>query len=244
MALLSVSCEKDDIISEHEEWGLGKKLTASVENDRLYDWYCDQYGTGTYQYINCGPTSVAMAIWWSDPESTVTPLDARNTYRPEGGWWYTSDIVNYLNDNGITSEYFDYNNETTALKSKLDAGYNVILCLDMFYIRSESNSQHRVDKFYNTNDTGWGHFIVVKGYKIVDGNLFFEVFDPFSINKKYQDGTYKGKNRYYRSSDLFTATQNWWAKMIVVHPKGKKSSLKGALDPNSVPVARGGILFN
>lgn len=243
LPFMFISCEKDDINSDYEALGLGKKLTASAENDRLYDWYCDQYGTGTHQYINCGPTSVVMAIWWSDPQATITPMDARNTYRPEGGWWYTSDIVNYLNDNNINNEYFPYSNETTSLTSKLDAGYNVILCLDMFYIRSESNPEHRVDKFYNTSNEGWGHFIVVKGYKVVDKKLFFEVYDPYSINKKYSDETYKGKNRYYRSSDLFTATQKWWAYMIVVHPSDKKSALKGALDPTEVPDARGGIFI-
>lgn len=224
-----------------QEWGLGLNQTASKYNNRDYEWYCDQYGTGTYQFINCGPTSVAMAIRWADPTSKITPMDARNTYRPDGGWWYTTDIVSYLNDNGISNGYYNYDNSTTDLKSKIDAGNIAILCLDMYYIRSEENSKYRIDKFYNTSSTEWGHFIVIKGYREVDGTLFFEAYDPYSINNKYADGTFKGRNRYYRSSDLFTATQNWWKYMIVVQPKGKKFVMDGALDPMKVPVAFGGI---
>lgn len=227
-----------------QEWGLGLNQTAAKSNNRDYEWYCDQYGTGTYQYINCGPTSVTMAVWWADQTSTITPFDARNTYRPDGGWWYTSDIVSYLDDNGITNDYFNYDNSTTALKSKVDAGNIVILCLDMYYIRSEANSKYRIDKFYNTSSPEWGHFIVIKGYREVDGILFFEAYDPYSINNKYADGTFKGRNRYYRSSDLFTATQNWWKYMIVVQPKGKKSVLDGALNPSDVPEAYGGLSWH
>jgi hypothetical protein len=227
--------------SQTEEWGLGLNITASKSLNRDYEWYCDQYGTGQHQYINCGPTSVAMAILWADPTATVTPQDARNTYHPEGGWWYTTNIVDYLTLHNVSWNYFNYDQETSSVKSRLDAGDIVILCLDMYYIRSESNSQHRTDKFYTTNSTGWGHFIVVKGYKEVDGNLFFEVYDPYSINVKYPDGTYKGKDRYYRSSDLFTATQIWWKYLISVKSNDKKSSVEGALEPDSVPEARGGI---
>jgi hypothetical protein len=197
-------------------YGLGRNLQSerSSDNNFKQPWYYDQHNTGDYSLVNCGPTSVTMAVKWANADFTGTPEDARNAYRSGGGWWYTDDIVNYLNDHDIENYYIDLLN-FNVVKSEIDDGNIVILCLDMYYV-TYLNTHFRYNKFYKTNATGWGHFIVVKGYKQVDGKLFYEVYDPCSLTEKYSDGTLKGKNRYYSSCDLDQATQNWWDYAIVI----------------------------
>jgi len=227
--LHSDSVTKDVKLPETTEirrYGLGITLNSEQSNNTDYSWYYDQMNTGTYSDVNCGPASVTMAIKWANPSFTKTPLDARNTYRSTGGWWYTNDITNYLNKYAITN-YTVSVSSIDAIQSELTLGHIVILCLDMYYIRSQTKDKWHVDKFYPASTTGWGHFIVVKGFKMVDGEAFYEVYDPYSFGKTYTDGTLKGKDRYYQSADLNKAVINWWNYAIVV----SKNSLKSTNQP-------------
>jgi len=227
-----------------QQWGLGLFQKTSKSNNRSYEWYIDQSTTGTYNTVNCGPTSTTMVAKWSKQSFSKTTEDARAAYKPEGGWWYTGEINNYLTDNIIPHSFINLSGTADGtyqiIKSVIDAGNIAILCLDMYYVRKETNTQNRIDKFYNTEGTGWGHFIVVKGYREVDDQKLLEVYDPNSYSNKYTDQTLKGKNRYYRSPDIYSATSIWWNYAIVVSPAG--SVPKGddkALDPSTVPQAWG-----
>jgi hypothetical protein len=224
------------------DWGLGQFLTVGKSNNKSYEWYLDQFNTGTHKLVNCGPTSTTMAAKWSNQAFIKTPEDARAAYRPEGGWWYTNDINNYLSNNSISHYTVALGGAASAtsqiLTGNIDAGKIVILCLDMFFVRQGTEPELRTDKFYNTTNTGWGHFIVVKGYRTVDGKLFFEVYDPYCNSAKYADQTMKGKNRFYRSEDIFNATSIWWNYAIVVSPAGSKGTETG-LDPSTIPQAWG-----
>jgi hypothetical protein len=220
-------------------WGLGGFLKSTCSNDRGYEWYHDQANTGLYSSNNCGPASTTMAAKWSDPAFTKTPADARAAYRPSGGWWYTPDIDNYLTDNRIP-HYFTGLSSSVAgtqqiIRTLLDDQLIVILCLDMYYIQPEMGTDRRVDKFYTANTTGWGHFIVVKGYKIVDDKFYFEVYDPYSFGKVYTDNVLKGRNRYYKTNDIFNATSKWWNFAIVITPKNSKKTVMNMLDPSEIP---------
>jgi hypothetical protein len=207
--------------SVQRNYGLGINLTGEKSNNAAWPWYLDQMNTGQYSGVNCGPTSVTMAIKWFNQNFNKTPEDARNTYRSGGGWWYTDDIISYLNLYSVynkTISLVDF----SAVKSQIDLGNILILCLDMYYIRQEGYSKWHVDKFYSANTTGWGHFIVVKGYKQVDNEIFYEVYDPYCFGNQYIDGKMKGEDRYYRKTDLQYAVSIWWNYAIVV----SKSSLK------------------
>ncbi|MCY6355160.1 SH3 domain-containing protein [Clostridium sp. ZS2-4] len=198
-----------------EALGLGKYETEYIHNDREYEWYIDQYETGTYNYENCGPSSVTMAIKWADSSFDKTAQDARNTYRSEGGWWYTYDIINYLDKYNIknwTSEDI----KESSMKKELNNGNIMMLCIDSNYITYNSNEEQHVGRHYGV---GGGHFIVVKGYKVVDDKTYFEVYDPNSWNEVYENGTKKGKNRYYSSEDVIESMEKWWPYMIVVSDK-------------------------
>ncbi|MBN2213322.1 MAG: hypothetical protein JW723_03675 [Bacteroidales bacterium] len=219
-------------------WGLGGFLIQTLSNNRDYTWYIDQAHTGEYSADNCGPTSATMAAKWSDESFIKTPEDARAAYRPEGGWWYTDDIHHYLDDNNIPHIFVSLGNYSAStwdiITSHLDAGNICILCLDMYYICAAEKAEWRVDRFYYTDGKDWGHFIIAKGYKVVDGKNYYEIFDPYSWDKTYSDGDLKGKDRYYRSGDIYTATYKWWNHAIVVSPKGQKSNIRESLDISEI----------
>jgi hypothetical protein len=217
---------------------LGTAVRSAVSLNVNYNWFIDQNYTGTYSFENCGPTCATMALKWVYPNFRKTVEDARNTYWPQGGWWYTNNIVDYLELNNAEGTIISFGaNNSSNLISELDKGHIAILCLDMYYVRQETKGvQWPVDKHYYTANTDWGHFIVVKGYKIVGNHILFEVYDPAS-SQRYADGTNRGIDRLYRAEDLTKSSEIWWKYAIVVHPetklrKGKKSSFNMENIPN------------
>ena len=105
-------------------------------------------------------------------------------------------------------------------------------------IRNGPNDDRRIDKFYSTSP-GWGHFLVVKGYRKVNGEFFYEIYDPNSWDAKYTSGELKGSGRYYRTEDVYTATSIWWNYAIVVSQKGAKSENIQIQDISDIPVKWG-----
>ena len=230
-------------------WGLGHFLNNYRSNDKNYNWYIDQSTSGNFASLNCGPASVTMAIKWADPDFTKTALDARMTYEVSGGWWYTNDVDSYLTDNDITHAIValtDRADSTAAiLKRQLVNDQIIILCLDMNHVRAATDTSYRVDKFYATTPA-WGHFIVLKGYKMTDGELYFEAYDPYSFGLKNDDNTLKGMNRYYRFEDLAAACLQWWNFAFVIAKKGGTLSLDALnrkLDPAHVPTAHSATII-
>ena len=222
-------------LTEVRSFGLGRDLVRETSNNRPYEWYSDQGFTGTFSTVNCGPAVATMAIAWSIQDFPGTPQDARNTYRSGGGWWYTDDIINYLNKYNVNNWTIPLD-EMQSLKDEIDKGNIAILCLDMFHVAAlnpEMDSEYRKNKFYATAAAGWGHFVVVKGYKEVDGIIYFEVYDSYSFGNQYTDLTPKGKNRYYTANDLDHATQVWWDFAIVVS-KNAFSGGRRAVNNNEI----------
>jgi len=208
--------------------GLGNFIQQSASNDCSYSWYMDQMNTGYYSYINCGPTTVTMACKWADSEFSKRPEDARMAYRSEGGDWYPDDITFYLRDNTIPNSTLALpataEGTTQTLKRQVDLHQVAILLLDMNSVRFTSDAVFsHADRFYTTYPESYaqfGHFIIIKGYKEVDNEVYFEVYDPNSLGVSYGDGSLKGKDRYYRSEDLFEATKKFWQKAFIVAKKG------------------------
>lgn len=225
------------VLTDIRLMGLGMNETTKKSNDAGYDWYIDQANTGAHSGVNCGPASVTMAIKWSNSQFTGTAVDARNMYRPGGGWWYTSDIINYLNHNQVNN-YVVSLTDNNRIRDELSGGKIVILCLDMHHISYETKPRWHIDRFYKAENPGWGHFIVVKGYKIVDSKLLFEVYDPYGYGRTYDSGQQKGINRYYRSEEIHYSASIWWNYAIIVSRTSGKG--EGAVDPASIPHKWGG----
>lgn len=213
-------------------FGLGKSLAHEASNNLDYEWYLDQANTGEWSLVNCGPASVTMAIKWFDKNFSKTIQDARSTYHSSGGWWYTNDIIAYLNQYSVINRTI-FLHQMSDLKAEIDAGNIAIICLDMFYVEATQDPEYHVDKFYDTNSAGWGHFIVIKGYKEVDEQLFFEAYDPYSFGSSYTASGLKGKNRFYRSADLEAATNIWWDYAIVIERSDTPGGRKG-VDVSSI----------
>ncbi|MCD8538866.1 MAG: hypothetical protein LRY55_03195, partial [Leadbetterella sp.] len=150
--------------SVFEEFGMGKNQERYKSHNRSYSFYLDQYGTGTHQYINCGPTVVTMALRWSDSTFHKSVTDARNTFRPEGGWWYTTDIHAYLRQYGITAGYFplaasiSVQEYESKMADIIDSGYLAILCLDMYYVGENKVPTQRTKPVLYGRQPGLGPF--------------------------------------------------------------------------------------
>lgn len=181
--------------------------------DREYNWYVDQMNTGSASDSNCGPSSTRMVALWKDENYNMTAKDIRNWRYNDGGWWYTSDITNYFDEYNIeyNVDFYDYESELTEVINK---GHIMILCIDTTYLDDASNDALKTGKFYGYNG---GHFLVVKGYEYIDGNLYYEVYDPNNWGEKYSDGKPKGKDRLYISDDLFDSSYNWWPYYIEIY---------------------------
>jgi len=225
-------------------WGLGHFITTSVASDRNYEWYYDQGNTGTYSGINCGPTSATMAVKWADQSFSHTPEEARNKYLENGGWWSTYDVDSYLTDYSIPHAIIPLGSSAVTtrdiLKEQLDSGRIAVACIDMNYVRSSANDSYRTDKFYKTTPQ-WGHFFVIKGYQQVDDEFYFQIYDPYSFGLGNDDGTLKGRNRFYRFDDVFSATDNWWKYVYIVGQKGQPldvNTLRKAADPAKIQHVR------
>lgn len=199
-------------------WGLIPVIGDRKSQNRSYEWYIDQFGTGVYESNNCGPTVSTMVLKWYNESFNRTVLDARAEIKPDGKWWQTQDIKAYLEKYGTTSKYYKFN-DLVDLKTVIDKGGIAILCLDMYdgYFTSLTGNPaaFRIHKYY-ISKINFGHFIVVKGYIYSNNKLYFEVYDPWSKHMKYPDGQLKGKDRYYLGTDLLMAATERWDWIIAV----------------------------
>ena len=225
------------------DWALGAHQDNYVRTDRDYDWYIDQADTGPCSQNNCGPASVTMAIKWYDSSFARTAADARETYPAGGGWWYTSDIINYLDLWSVPWTVSSFTG-TQQLMQILSEGQLVILCINTACLNQDDVSEHRVGRFYSYAS---GHLLVVKGWRMVDSTVFFEFYDPNNWRATYPDQTPKGRNRHLPATELGQAITTWWNYLIVVHPTAgaggaAKKAVRGLLpvDPRLI-VHQGGM---
>ena len=206
--------------TELELYGLGSVKTAGKSLTSKSNYYFDQSMSGTFANANCGPTVASMAVKWADADFKKSPKQAREAIRPEGGGWYCADVSDYLLQNGVTSMNVYLGNVEQTVKKYIDKGHLLILALDISLIKQNTNPLQKVGKAYSSPSKATGHFIVVKGYKVVDGQFFLEVYDPNSGGAVYQlNQEPKGKDRYYAASEVRKAAQDWWNYAIVVNPK-------------------------
>ena len=213
-------------LEQHQKYGLGYSLTKEVSNNVDYEWYVDQGNTGKYSLINCGPACTQMALKWAKPNFSVTAEELRNKIG-HADWWNIgigSEIHNVLTDENAEFGYIRLETHQNLI-DELDEGNIAIVNPDIYYIRELFTPEWRIDKFYKTSSTQSGHFIIIKGYKIIDGACLFEVYDPWSLGEKYKNGEYKGKDRYYRAEDVMVSTRDrWWGYALIVSKYDNKKS--------------------
>jgi hypothetical protein len=199
---------KTRLYNNSELWGLGK-IKKYLSNDIDIDWYEDQASTGEYKDMNCVPSSLAMAINWHNEKIVTNGEEVRNNYiekyNLKGGWNFLA-AKNYLKDKEVPFKYFEGNeNMESNIISWLDQG-NIFIIITMMdkisvnignFLRTGSHS-------VKVNDIG--HSFIIKGYLInEEDDLYFEVYDPSSLEQKYLDGNFIGKNRYYLADEVINS---------------------------------------
>ena len=208
------------------DWGLGHFLADEyAENGAAPDgFYLQQHNTGDYSNDNCGPACAVMAARWATNSSYSGTVEmARNEIEhssvDNGVAWFPQDILRYLSSHDFNASLRQLptieNQFVDFVTEELQNGHLLIICLNMSYVTLDNSGRdnNRVNKFYPGEI---GHFLVVKGYKIVDGVVWIEVNDPWGLDLKYADGTYKGNNRYYRAGELSMATANHQTNAVVI----------------------------
>ena len=237
-----------DVQTELYYYGLSGNLSAEKSLNKDYNFYFDQFDGSQWELVNCGPTVSTIAIKWADSTFTRKPLDARNTYEPNGGWWSTRNVTDYLTTNGINFATDTISNLDSLVQTNINANKTLILCLDMFYVSYNNIPYQHLNKFYPTAAAGWGHFILVKGYKQMSGGFYLEVYDPYSQGMQYYPSIIAhepaGEDRYYLDSDIKKATDVWNPYAYIVYPKGQgtpaaKLTVNSTRINKAVPVAFG-----
>src|ERR1700743_1967005 len=87
---------KVDVQTDLAYFGLTGAIVSEKSLNKSYNFYLDQFDGSTYQNINCGPAVTTMSVKWADSTFKGTPASARQTIPAKGGWWYTTDVQNYL----------------------------------------------------------------------------------------------------------------------------------------------------
>jgi len=220
LLLLLAGCEEAAEPTILEEWGLGRVESKHVSLDRDYDWYVDQYEIQLGLHFNDGPATAVMAARWADKDFAKSLGDARDLYMNNRlgyiGRWTFDDIHNYLSANDIPCQ-FDYDISLPYMRERLDNGNILIVYITTWSISLNNNEGQRTGKYYSSFDgrrinltaarAASRHFIIVKGYRVVDGKTYFEVYDPFGA-WRYADGTPKGKDRYYLADEVINGMEN------------------------------------
>lgn len=180
-----------------------------TDNDRDYDWYLTQMGTGPAEGSNCGPTSTAMALRWHNEAQDVPVATIRETITPgDTGWWYTNDIEAALSTWNTPYRVLHAPDESSVLDA-LDRGSVLLLCITMNLITRATDAQNtHFDRFYDYDS---GHFLVVLGH-LGDGEWLI-VHDPNNWQDDYYDVARlqpMGRARYYRTSEVLASMRVWW----------------------------------
>jgi len=168
------------------EKGICEEEPTIVVNDRDYEWYYTQHGTGWYSYLNCMPTITMMATKWYYPDTTVTIEEMRGRYLPEyEGGWYTWQVVECLEKNGVPCKFVDVAEDKLKY---LDDG-NIIL---------SQMSEAAADAS--------GHCFVIYGYWKRGDSLKYFVHDP---------DVYDGIDSYGRRPGYAMVMDSRYCKWII-----------------------------
>jgi len=224
--LTLAGCEKAEL-TDLEKLGLGRIESVYVSLNRDYDWYINQNETGLASRVNCAPTAAVMAAKWSDANFNKSVRDARDTYLYDSygvfASWSMANIYNFLSDNSIPCRS-DYDVSLQNMTGYLDNGNILIVGINMFGITFNKNEEQRTGKYYlsftggRVYIDGSNHVIVVKGYRVVDGKTYFEVYDP-NGRPRYEDGTPKGKDRFYLASEVIDSAEALVGTYLVISAK-------------------------
>ena len=179
---------------------------------------------------NCGPLSALMLSKYVNDDQKITNIraaidDARMKVQKQNKdninyrWWNFKDIKNFLSIqhvaySEIDTKNFRYAQSRSAKIVKAIVGGNVVVInIDM----NDLPKNAEIGKFYGTTKLfgRWGHFLVIVGYKKVNGQLAYEIHDSYSG---------KGKNRLFYAKDINNAITKYNKKLLLVKKQHSENS--------------------
>lgn len=171
---------------------------------------------------NCGPLSALMLskfVKGTKDHSNIREAidDARMSVQQQKKeninyrWWSFKDIKKFLNLQQVGYSEIDTKNfryaqsRSSKIVKSIADGNVVVINIDMNDLPKNSE----IGKFYGTSKLfgRWGHFLVIVGYKKVNGQLAYEIHDSYSE---------KGKNRLFYAKDINTAITKYNKKLLLV----------------------------
>lgn len=135
-------------------------IPQDKSNGKNYNWYFTQLDTGGESNMNCMPAMTCMALKWCDENFSLSPEDLRNLYGIKGGW-YPSQLRNCLEDFG--ADFEEHSVTPQNIINDLDNG-NIILT-----------------QISTADPENYGHCMVIYGYRKVNTEYNFLVYDPLII---------------------------------------------------------------
>ncbi len=176
---------------------------------------------------NCGPLSALMLTKFVDANKEYKNIniaidDARMAVQDEQRknisyrWWRFQEIKEYLkkqqvNYSEIDTKNFRFTHSRSAkIVKSIAAGNVIVINVDMNDLEKGSD----IGKTYGTTPLfgKWGHFLIIVGYKKVNGQLAYEIHDSYSV---------KGRNRLFYAKDINNAISKYNKKLLLVKKQDK-----------------------
>jgi hypothetical protein len=167
---------------------------------------------------NCGPIAALMLSKYIKKELPTEGLYSNIKYARKSvqsnvdsfRWWRMSDIKKYFSHENIKHTSLIVRDSET-IKDELDKNGIVVINVNMNNLSRGGD----IGKPYFTFPIpgGWGHFLVIVGYKEVNNKLVFEIHDSF---------VKKGNNRSYFADDILYALKRYNPEILVVKKDNQK----------------------
>ena len=174
-------------------------------------------------FSNCGPISALMLAKYINSDFAAGNLNtaivkARKITMKDKSrdvdyrWWNMRDIKKYLThmsvryDEVVMRNNLSLENRKNEIVSRLNQGSVVLINVNMNDLPYNSE----IGKPYTTFPLlgkAWGHFLVIVGYKEVNGHMVFEIHDSYSKN---------GKNRMFYAKNIVKSINSYNPEVIFV----------------------------
>ncbi len=174
-------------------------------------------------FSNCGPISALMLAKYINSDFSAGDLNTaiikarKVTMKDKLGdvdyrWWNMRDIKKYLThmsvryDEVVMRNNVSIGQRKSEIISRLNQGNVVLINVNM----NDLPYNAEVGKPYTTFPLlgkAWGHFLVIVGYKEVNGQMAFEIHDSYSKN---------GKNRMFYAKNIVNSINSYNPEVIFV----------------------------
>jgi hypothetical protein len=120
-------------------------------------------------------------------------------------WWRMSDIGKFFTQEGIKHRLVSSQNKYT-IKNQIDKSGAVIINVNMNNLSRGTSTGKPYFTFPFPG--GWGHFLVIVGYKQIDNKLMYEIHDSYIKG---------GNNRLYDADEIQNALKRYNSQIMVVN---------------------------